>query len=97
MSKTNNVFLENLIKKYSTRFTDNIHVDKETTLTVEKKPLDLVLPCLGSISLQSRTLLNKSLKIIDCCKMQMFESKTRSSNNFYFKDRIPRDLGSGAV
>ena len=41
---------------------DNIHVVKETTLTVEKKPLVLVLLYLGSISLQTRTKLRKSLK-----------------------------------
>ena len=40
---------------------DNIHVVKETTVTV-KKPLVLVLPYLGSISLQTRTKLKKSLK-----------------------------------
>ena len=40
---------------------DNIHVVKETTVTV-KKPLGLVLPYLGSISLQTRTKLKKSLK-----------------------------------
>ena len=32
---------------------DNIHVVKETTLTVEKKPLVLVLPYLDSVSLQT--------------------------------------------
>ena len=42
----------------------NMHVVKETTLTVEKKHLVQVLPYLGSISLQSRTKLKKSLKNI---------------------------------
>ena len=37
------------------KFMDNIHVVKETTLTVEKKPLVPVIPYLGSISLQTRT------------------------------------------
>ena len=49
---------------------DNIHVVEETTLTVEKKPLALVLPCLVSISLQTCTKLNKSLKkfliVVNC-------------------------------
>ena len=50
---------------------DNIHVVKRTTLTVEKKPLVIVLPYLGSISLQTiLTKLNKSLKnILNCCKL----------------------------
>ena len=50
---------------------DNIRVVKETTLTVEKNPLVLVLPYLGSISLQTRTKLKKSLKtflIVVSCK-----------------------------
>ena len=81
------------------KFIDKIHVVKETTLTVEKKPLVLVLPYLGSISLQTRTKLKKSLKnILNCCKLQIvFKNKTRLGNNFHFKDRIPKDLTSGVV
>ena len=41
---------------------DNINVVKETPPTVEKKPLNLVLPHLGSISLQTRNKLKKLLK-----------------------------------
>ena len=41
---------------------NNIHVEKKTTLTVEKKLLVLVLKYLGSISLQTRTKLKNSLK-----------------------------------
>ena len=78
---------------------DNIHVVKETTLTVEKKPLVLVLPCLDSISLQTRTKLKNSLKnILNCCTLQIvFKNKTRLGNNFHFKDRIHKDLTSGVV
>ena len=78
---------------------DNIHVVKETTLTVEKKPLVLVLPHLGSISLQTRTNLMKSLKnILNCCKLEIvLKNKTRLGNNFHFKDQIPKDLTSGFV
>ena len=75
---------------------DNIHVVKETTLTVEKEPLVLVLPYFDSISLQTRTKLKKSLKgILNCCKLQIvFKNKTRLGNNFHFKDQIPKDLTS---
>ena len=78
---------------------DNIHVVKETTLTVEKKPLVLVLPYLGSISLQTRTKLKKSLKnILNCCKLQIvFKNKTRLGNNFHFKDQISKYLTSAVV
>ena len=78
---------------------DNIHVVKETTRTAEKKPLVLVLPYLGPISLQTKTTLKKSLKnILNCCKMQIvFKNKTRLGNNFHFKDQIPNDLTSDVV
>ena len=76
---------------------DNIDVVREATLTVEKKPLVLVLSYLGSIYLQTK--LKKSLKsILNCCKLQIvFKNKTRLGNNFHFKDQIPKDLTSGVV
>ena len=46
----------------------NIHVVKETTLTVEKNSLVLVLAYLGSISLQTRASLKN---ILNCCKLQI--------------------------
>ena len=53
----------------------------------------LVLPYVGSISLQSRTKLKKSLKnILNGCKMQLVFNKTRLGNIFHFKD-----LTSGVV
>ena len=78
---------------------DNINIVKEITLTVKKKPLVLVFPYLGLISLQTRTKLKKPLKnILHCCKLQIvFRNKTRSGNNFHFKDQIPKDLASGVV
>ena len=66
-----NGYLEDFINKCFKRFMENIHVVEETTLTVEKKPIGLVLPYLGSISLQTRTKLKKSLKNINCCKLQI--------------------------
>ena len=78
---------------------DNMHVVKETTLIVEKKPLVLVLPYIGSISLQIRTKLKTSLKnILNCCKLQIvFKNMTRLGNNFHLKYRISKDLTSGVV
>ena len=71
---------------------DNIHVEKEI-------PLLLVLPYLGSISLQARTKLKKSLKsILNCCKLQIvFTNKTTLGNNFHFKDQILKDRTSGVI
>ena len=94
-----NGYPEDCINKCFKKFLDNIHIVKETTLTVEKTSLVLVLPYLGSISLQTRTKLKKSLKnILNCCKLQIvFKNKTRLGNNFHFKDQIPKDLTSGVV
>ena len=78
---------------------DNIYAIKETILTVEKKPLFLVLLYLSSISLQARTKLKKSLKnILDWFQLQIvFKNKTRWGKNFHFNDQIPKDLTSGVV
>ena len=43
---------------------DNIHVVKETTLTVGKKPPVIAFPYLGSKSLQNSAKFKKSLKNI---------------------------------
>ena len=56
-------YTEHFINKCLKRLMDNIHVVKETTLTVEKKPSVLNLRYLGSTSLQTRTKLKKSLNI----------------------------------
>ena len=73
---------------------DNIHIVKETTLTVEKKPLVLVLPYLGSISLQTRTKLKKSLKnILNCCKLQIvFKIRLDEATTFISRIRFPKIL-----
>ena len=72
---------------------------KETTLTVEKKPILLAFPHIGSTSLQSRIKLKKSLKnVLSCCKLQiLFKNKTRLGNTFHFKDRFLKDVTPGAV
>ena len=78
---------------------NNIRVLKGTTLTAEKKTVVLVFPYLGSISLQTRTKLNKSVKnILNCCKLQIvLKNKTRLGNKFHFKDQIPTYFTSVAV
>ena len=73
---------------------DNIHVVKETTLTVGKKPLVLVLPFLGSISLRTRTKLQKSLNnILNCFKLQIvFKNNTRLGTTFILRIRFQKIL-----
>ena len=64
-----------------------------------KKTLFLVLPYLGSLSLQTRTKLRKPFKgILNCCKLQIvFKSQNKLAKVFLFKDRIPKELTSGVV
>ena len=82
----------NFVNKCFKRFMDNIHVVKEATPTVEIQSSVVVFPYLGSISLQTRTKLKKSLKnILNCCKTEVvFKNNTRLGNNFHFKDWIPQ-------
>ena len=71
---------------------DNIHVVKETTLTVQKKALVLVIPYLGSISLQTRTKLKKLLQNnLNCCKLQI------TSQNVPFEVHIKKCFVSKKV
>ena len=80
-------------------FLNRIHILKEKVPTVEKKPLRLVLPYLGTISLQTRTKLQKSIKgVLNCCKLRLiFKSQNKLCNNFHFKDPVPQILTSGVV
>ena len=78
---------------------DNMHLVKDTTLAVKKKLLIFVLPFLGSISLQTRIKLKKSLEnILNCWKMQIvFKNKTILRSNFHLKNRIPKDVISSVA
>ena len=63
-----NGYPEDFINKCFKKIMDNIDVVKETTLTVENKPIVVVLPHFASIPLQTRTKLKKSLKnILNFC------------------------------
>ena len=94
-----NGYLEKFIDRCFKLFLDRIHILKEKVPTVEKKPLRLVLPYLGNISLQTRTKLQKSIKgVLNCCKLQViFKSQNKLCNNFHFKDPVPQILTSGVV
>ena len=54
---------QNFINRCFKIFLNNIHVVEQNILRLEKKPLVLVLPYVGSVSLQTRNKLKKSLKI----------------------------------
>ena len=94
-----NVYPEDFKNKCFKKFVDDIHVVKEATLTVEKKILVLFLPYVGSISLQTRAKLKKSLKkFLNCCKLQaVFNNKTRLGSSFYFMYQIHKNRISSVV
>ena len=52
----------NVIDRCFKLLLNKIHVPKEKVPTVEKKPLRLVVPYLGTMSLQTRTKLQNSIK-----------------------------------
>ena len=66
---------------------------------MEKKPLHLVLPYLGPISLQVRTKIRNAMKgTLNCFKLQViFKSERKLSNMFRFKSCVPYNLVSGVV
>ena len=82
-----NGYPENLIDRW-------IHIIKEKVATVEKEPLRLVLPNLGTMSRQTRAKLQKFIKgVLNCCKLQViFKSQNKLCNNFHFKDPSPKFL-----
>ena len=79
-------FIDNSFKK----FLNNSHIVKPTLVTVEKKPLLLILPYLGTISLQVRTKIRCTMKgTLNCCKLQViFRCETKLSNMFRLKDCV---------
>ena len=94
-----NGYPENFIDRCFKLLLNRTHIIKEKAPRVEEKPLLLVLPYLGTISLQTRTKLQKSIKgVLSCCKLQViFKSQNKLCNNFRFKDPVPQILTSGVV
>ena len=84
---------ENFIGRCFKLFLTIIHILKE--ITVEKKPLQIILPYLGPISTQTRTKLQKSIKGSDSLKLQVAcKGQNRLCNNFCYKDPVPQILTS---
>ena len=59
---------------------------KEKVPKVKKEPLRLVLPYLGTLSLQTKTKLQKSIKrVLKCCKLKViFKGQNKLCNNICF-------------
>ena len=94
-----NGYPENFIDRCFKLFINSTHILKQKVPTVEKNPPRLVLPYLGTISLQTRTKLQTSIKgVLKCCKLQLiFKSQNKLCNNFRFKDNVPQIIASSVV
>ena len=87
------------IDKYFKMVVNKLMIKHPQVTTVEKKTLILSLPYLGGITLQVRTKLRKSFKVIlNCCKLQIvFNSQRKLANIFQFRVCLTFDLVSGVV
>ena len=94
-----NGYPKSFVNKCFKKFLDRLHIIKPTSATMEKKTLHLVLPYLGSISLQVWTKIRNAMEnISNHSKLQViFKNKRKLSNMFRFKDCVPYDLVSGVV
>ena len=89
----------NLVDRCFDLLWNKIHILKEKVPTVEKKPLQFVLPYLRTISLQTWTKSQKSIKgVLNCYKLQViFKSQNKLFNNFRLKELVPKILTSSVV
>ena len=94
-----NGYPENFIDICLKPFLNRFHILKEKVPTVVKMLLQLVLPYLGTISLQTRTKLSKSIiGVLKYCKLQnISKSKKKFFNNFCFKVSFLQILTSDVV
>ena len=89
----------NIIDQCIKKFLDKLYVPKQIVLTVPKRELLVVLPFLGTFSLNLRKRLHKSVsKSLPHCSIKViFQSKNRLNNLFKFKDSIPLYLSSHLI
>ena len=94
-----NGYPNNIIDKCIQLFFNKIYTVKKQISTVEKKKIIIVLPFLGSFSLQTKRELQKLIKEkLPFCSLQIvFKTKRRISNFFRVKDKIPKSLLSHNV
>ena len=89
-----NSYPENFLDKCFKLFLNRIHTLKEKVPTVEEKLLRFVLPYFGTLTLQTKTKLQKSIKVVlNCCTLHViFKVKTRSVTIFVLKNLFPMFL-----
>ena len=88
-------FIDKCIKKYLSK----LFVPKRIVHTVHKKQVLLVLPFLGPLSFEIRSRLQKCFKnYIPYCSLKVaYQSRSRISNLFNFKDVVNTKLSSHIV
>ena len=88
-------FIDNCIKT----FLDRLYINKKIRDTVEKKQLLIVLPFLGKQSFLIRKRLQSCIKnhLSYCSLRIVFQSRTRLSSLFRFKDVISKEICSHIV
>ena len=94
-NKYPNGFVDLCIKK----FFDKLYITKKIYQTVEKKQLLIILPFLGHLSFETRNRLNSCIRnqLPSCSLRIAFQSKTRLSSLFKFKESIPKYLRSHLI
>ena len=94
-----NRYLNQFTDRCKKQFLQKLHVTKTIQDTVNKKQLLIVLPFLGSQSLLVRKRLQSCIKNhLPYCSLRIaFQSKTRLSSLFHFKDIIPKETSSQLV
>ena len=88
-------FIDKCIQKYLSKLV----VPKRIVHTVHKKQIRLVLPFLGPLSFEIRSCLQKCIKnYIPYCSLKVaYQSRSRISNLFNFKDVVNTKLSSHIV
>ena len=90
-----NDFVDLCIKK----FFDKLYITQRIYQTVEKKQLLIIHPFLGHLSFETRNRLNSCIRnqLPSCSLKIAFQSKTRSSSLFKFKESITKYLRSHLI
>ena len=89
----------NIIDQFIKKVLDKLYIPKHIVLTVPKRELLVILPFLGTFSLNFRKHLYKSVrKSLPQCNIKViFQSKNWLNNLFKFKDSIPLYLRSHLI
>ena len=78
---------------------DKLYITKKIYQIVEKKKLLIILPFLGDLSFETRNRLSSCIRnqVPSCSLRIAFQTKTRRSSLFKFKESIPQCLRSRLI